>query len=227
MQKDMFLKEEGNKWFNRNYNELKTIDPLNDMVLKAIDFVSISPPQTHTTTSNRLLEIGCSDGSRLKLIKDKYLFDCYGIDPSVDAIEEGGGKYGLNLKVGTADNLQFEDKYFNIILFGFSLYLCDRDDLFKIAYETDRILSDNGYLIINDFQPPFPYKNIYKHCKEISSYKLDYASMFKWNPVYTELFNFIFTHNGHSKREIPDERIGIKILYKNERYAYPHMIQWD
>jgi ubiquinone/menaquinone biosynthesis C-methylase UbiE len=176
---------------------------------------------------NNILEIGCSNGSRLQLIKEKLTeYKFFGIDPSREAIEEGKKKYGLNLQVGTADFLPFEDSFFSIIVFGFSLYLCDRKDLFKIASETDRCLCDNGYLIIKDFQPPFPYKNDYKHLEGIFSYKMDYSRMFSWNPVYTEIFNTIFNHSKNISMENPDERVGIKVLLKNSTYAYPDKIQW-
>jgi ubiquinone/menaquinone biosynthesis C-methylase UbiE len=175
----------------------------------------------------RILEIGCSNGSRLELIKEKLIeAECFGIDPSVEAIEVGKKNNSLNLQVGTADCLPFADDFFDIILFGFSLYLCDRNDLFKIAYEADRCLCDNGHLIIKDFQPPFPYMNRYKHFEGISSYKLDYSRMFSWNPVYTEIFNVVFTHQECIPVKIPDERVGVKILLKNSKYAYPNNIQW-
>jgi ubiquinone/menaquinone biosynthesis C-methylase UbiE len=219
-QREIFLTGEGNAWFQRNSLGLETLDDLSDIVVKAINFAELSPPQ-------RILEIGCADGARLKVIKKVFPESkCYGIDPSDEAIDKGK-KHGFDLQVGTADNLPFERDFFDVILFGFSLYLCDRGDLFKIAYEADRCLCNKGYLIIKDFQPPFPYKNGYVHYEGLSSFKMDYASMFTWNPSYTEIFSIISGHHGYSQREIPDERIGVKILYKSNDYAYPHKIQWD
>jgi len=218
-QRDVFLTGEGNAWFQRNKNNLAEIDDT-DIVAKAIKFVELSCPL-------RILEIGCSNGSRLELLKQIFTdAEYYGLDPSEDAIRMGKEKYNFNLQVGTADTLQFEESFFDLILFGFSLYLCDRKDLFKIAYEADRCLCNNGYLIIKDFQQPFPYKNAYVHYEGLSSYKMDYSLMFKWNPSYTEICRIISSHQGYIQREIPDERIGVTILHKNNVYTYPNDIKW-
>ena len=222
-QKETFLAEEGNAWYQRNCKKLLEVDEgggVSDIVLKAINFVELPSP-------SRILEIGCANGVRLELLKNLFNnSECYGIDPSEEAIKSGKEKYKHNLQVGTADSLPFEKEFFNLIVFGFSLYLCDRKDLFKIAYEADRCLCNNGYLIIKDFQPPFPYRNAYVYRDGISSYKMDYSQMFKWNPSYTEILRILSSHQGYIQREIPDERIGVTILHKNDVYTYPHDIQW-
>jgi len=219
-QKEVFLSGEGNAWFQRNKNKITETDDT-DLVLKAIKFAELSNP-------SRILEIGCADGSRLNLLKQFFSnAECYGLDPSEEAIKSGKEKYKFNLQVGTADTLPFEENYFDLILFGFSLYLCDRKDLFKIAYEADRCLCNNGYIIIKDFQPPFPYRNSYVHYEGISSYKMDYSRMFTWNPAYTEIYRVITSHSGYVQRDIPDERIGVTILHKSNVYTYPHDIIWN
>lgn len=218
-QKDIFLSCEGNAYFQRNNKKIIEVDD-SDIVLKAIKFVELSCPL-------RILEIGCSDGSRLDVLK--HIFpgaEYFGLDPSEDAVRTGKEKYKFNLQVGTADSLPFEESFFDFILFGFSLYLCDRKDLFKIAYEADRCLCNNGYLVIKDFYPPFPYKNAYAHYEGVSSYKMDYSKMFTWNPSYTEICRVLSSHSGYIHRDIPDERIGVTILNKNNVYAYPHDIEW-
>ena len=218
-QKNLFLTSEGNAYFQRNKNTQIEKDDT-DIVLEVIKFVEIPCPL-------RILEIGCSNGSRLEILKQYFTnAECYGLDPSEDAISMGKDKYDFNLMVGTADALPFEEGFFDLILFGFSLYLCDRKDLFKIAYEADRCLGNNGYLIIKDFQPPFPYRNSYVHYEGLSSYKMDYSQMFKWNPAYTEICRVISSHQGFIKRDIPDERIGVTILHKNNTYTYPYDIKW-
>ena len=219
-QKDVFLASEGNAWFLRNTRKLTELDDISDIVLEAIKFIDLP-------CSSHILEIGCSNGKRLKLLQNLYKnVDCFGIDPSKEAVNTGSKEYNLDLRVGTADSLPFDNNYFSLIIFGFSLYLCDRKDLFKIAYEADRCLCNKGYLIIKDFHPPFSYKNSYSHYEGLSSYKMDYSLMFKWNPSYTEIFKVISSHQGFIQLEIPDERIGVTILYKDESYAYPHDIQW-
>ena len=57
---------------------------------------------------------------------------------------------------GAADQLYFESQTFDFVVFGFCLYLCDRDDLFEIAKEAHRVLKPTGWLVIHDFfaEPP-------------------------------------------------------------------------
>lgn len=211
-QKDIFLSEEADEWFIRNkhtYQTQEKVKPLIDLFLD----LEIKPIN--------LLEIGCANGSRLHEIYSKYKCNCSGLDPSNLAIQEGKEKFReLDLKLGTAENLPFNENQFDVIIFGFCLYLCDRKDLFKIACEADRCLKDGGYMFIKDFLPPFAYKNTYVHKKGIFSYKMDYSKMFDWNPTYQRIFQLVTSHSGSEMRSIPNEKIGITVLQKNENSAY-------
>ena len=74
----------------------------------------------------------------------------FGIDPSKKAIKIAQ-ELGINAKVGTAEKLPFIDKEFDLIIFGFCLYLCDTNDLFKIAYEANRVSKVESWISIIDF----------------------------------------------------------------------------
>ena len=155
-------------------------------------------------------------------MRKAFQAECYGIDPSSKAIEDGKSRYPeISLQVGTADDLPFDAGSFDMIIFGFCLYLCDRKDLFKIAYEADRCLKNEGSLIISDFYPPFAYRNRYSHYEGIFSYKMDYSRMFAWNPAYTEISKIVFTHSGYALRDVSDEKLAVIVLRKNEQHAYP------
>jgi len=211
-QKETFLNSEGDQWYSRNQNSLN--NTLSDPIVKTLLNIELAPI--------RVLEIGCSNGMRLNLIEKTFKSECYGIDPSQIAIDQGTRQYdNIKLSVGTADNLNFEDNYFDMIIFGFCLYLCDRKDLFKIAFEADRCLNNNGYIVIKDFFPPSPFKNKYTHKEGIYSYKINYSNLFLWNPAYNEIFLDVFSHEGYNKRNIPNEKLAISILYKDTENAYP------
>jgi len=214
-QKEIFKSSEADNWFRRN-RALYDADSIKDnILLDLLNKLQLSP--------KIILEIGCSNGFRLNEIRKEFSCDCYGIDPSSEAINDGRTKYPyLALSVATADDLRFDDGKFDTIIFGFCLYLCDRNDLFKIAYEADRCLKNQGYIIITDFLPPFPYKNKYSHHPNVYSYKMNYSNMFIWNPVYTEIAQLTYTHSGPIRRDIPDERIATVILRKNAQFAYPN-----
>jgi ubiquinone/menaquinone biosynthesis C-methylase UbiE len=214
-QKDNFLNFEGNNYYERNKSKLVAQDKVvaHDPILLAIEQMVLKPQS--------VLEIGCSNGWRLETVRRLYQAECFGVDPSQAAILDGAAMFpDLRLEKGTADKLPFADDLFDLVVFGFCLYLCDRGDLFRIASEADRVLEDTGHLVIFDFYPPFPYRNSYQHLPGLSSYKLDYASMFTWNPAYTLVWRSVFTHSGLTRIDEPNERLSVAILQKNSQRAY-------
>lgn len=206
-QKNIFLNKEGDNWFNRNLDTISGNDIKNDKVISIMESLNIRP--------GKVLEIGCANGYRLNEINKKYNCEVFGIEPSAKAVEAGIIKYSnINLAVGTADKLPYKEKEFDLLIFGFCLYLCDRHDLFKIAAEADRVLQENGEVIILDFCTPFPYSNKYSHTEGVTSYKMDYSKMFLWNPDYHIRYKHIFSHNRSEKIEIIDDRICLDVLKK-------------
>jgi ubiquinone/menaquinone biosynthesis C-methylase UbiE len=215
-QKEVFLATEGNAWYQRNRAKADTgTDSLaGDQILAGMAQLGIEP--------RTVLEIGCSNGWRLHAIADRYRAQCYGIDPSREAITDGLSRYpGLSLRTGTAENLPFDDGMFDTTILGFCLYLCDRRDLMKIACEVDRVISEKGYIVILDFHPPFPYRNPYSHYPGVYCYKMQYANLFSWNPAYTTVWEKVFSHSGVAGLEDPDDRISVVVLKKGAADAYP------
>lgn len=213
-QKEIFKSSEGDQWFLRNKAAYETLKAKGNIVCESLESIEIQP--------KKILEIGCSNGIRLNDLQETFGAQCYGIDPSVSAIAEGSAKYPqLTLQVGTADSLPFDNDTFDLIVFGFCLCYCDRKDLFKIAMEADRCLSDSGYLTIMDFHPPIFYKNRYSHKDGLFVYKMDYSSLFSWNPSYTVVHQIVSSHSGSTMRHIPDERIAVTTLLKSETEAFP------
>jgi len=159
-QKDIFLAGEADQWFYRNHTALNSkIFDLSDLVVAAISNIVSS-----SSDKNRLkiLEIGCGEASRLAWLADNFGVEVCGLEPSAKAVEFAISK-GVNAQQGTADWLPYEDQTFDVVIFGFCLYLCDRDDLFKIAQEADRVLKKESWLIINDFFSPTPISRDYHH----------------------------------------------------------------
>ena len=97
-QKNIFLENEGDNWFERNKNISKKED---DEIVKIIDYLELK--------YNSLLEIGCSTGYRLNLLKSDNK-DLYGIDPSAKAIEYGLKNY-KNLKKRKGFTKQYQKKF--------------------------------------------------------------------------------------------------------------------
>lgn len=59
--------------------------------------------------------------------------------------------------------MPFGNATFDVIIFGFCLYLCDQQDLFRVAQEADRVLKPDSWLVINDFYAPNLVKRAYHH----------------------------------------------------------------
>ena len=163
-----------------------------------------------------MLEVGCGDGTRLAWLKNNMNADCYGIEPSKLAVDAACGK-GINVKQGTAERLPFEDHSFDIVIFGFCLYLCDREDLFSIASEANRVLRAPGWLMLLDFFSPVPYANLYDYRSGVLSYKMDYWTLFNWHPDYECMTHKVRHHSELGYTDEQDEWIAVSILRKHQK----------
>lgn len=207
-QKNIFLESEGDAWFFRNRESIIQRNFASDRVVNAIQKVVDSDPN-----SKKIIEIGCGNGLRLKHLKDNMGLDVQGIDPSAMAIQDAK-RYGLNVVQGTADDVPCSSGEFDIVVFGFCLYLCDREDLFKIAYETDRILKQNGWIIILDFHSDIPVNRPYHHKPGVFTYKMDYSKLFSWHPNYSLYYQELFHHVEKKFTDEENEHIALNVIRK-------------
>lgn len=172
-QTDVFLHGEGDKYHERNRDK-----QINHSVLDAIFDLPFKP--------SRVLEVGCGDGRYLDAIRDRYGCKCFGIDPSASAIEEGQRKYPkIGIRRGEAmDLVNCHLGEFDLLIFGFCLYLVDRDDLPFIVAGAHRCLKPGGILAIHDFVVDRPERVPYRHSGGLYSYKMDYSALWHSNPEY-------------------------------------------
>jgi ubiquinone/menaquinone biosynthesis C-methylase UbiE len=215
-QKSLFLREEGDAWFSRNKETITTRSgkPGDDAVLKVISSLNLVPKAA--------LEIGCADGYRLRGLEAMTGAACSGVEPSSDAVAEGLRLSPHHrLKVGTADALDFADEAFDMVIYGFCLMYCDRKDLFKVAMEGDRVLKDGGHVILYDFCTDIPYRNAYSHKPGYYCYKMRYGDLFSWSPLYSVIHHQLLSHPGADDITHMDDRIGITVLRKNVKDAFP------
>lgn len=209
-QKDSFLETEGDGYFTRNAGKL--VPRRDDPVVEAILRLGL--------TATAALEIGAANGHRLVALHDRLGCTGAGIDPSAAAIEAGRAAFPqCDLRVGTADVLPFADAAFDLVLFGFCLYLVDPSLHFRAVAEADRVLRDGGHLVIVDFLPPFPYANPYVHVPGLKASKHAYARMFTAHPGYTLVQRTLIGATGGVPQ--PDDRVSIDILAKRMDGAFP------
>ncbi len=205
-QKNLFLNTEADAWYNRNKDNLKLVG---DPILEACE------PIFSTDTISSILEIGCGNGLRFERLFKSTGAKVYGLDPSPMAISIAK-KNGFVAEVGTADRLPWPDSSMDLVIFGFCLYLCDREDLFKISSEADCVLRNPGWLIILDFHSRDQVIHPYKHLEGVNSYKMDYSKAFTWNPGYTTYNQTITGHANPGKFvDDPNEWISTTTIRKN------------
>ena len=206
-QRDIFLSGEGNEWFNRNVHDTKA-EPAYDFFLHDLCNLPLEKGE-----STNVAEIGCGQGFRLQKLAKNNGWKVYGLDPSSKSVD-AAKKLGINAQLGTADELPYLDKSLDLLIFGFCLYLCDRDDLFRICAEAHRVLKPNAWLAILDFWSPSHRSNPYHHKEGVQAYKSNLPAMFCWHPDYVITDHRIRHHSLHSLTDDQDQWVGVTVIRK-------------
>lgn len=188
-QDDIFMSDEGNQWFKRNKNAIVDQNRF-DWPINIIESLK------EKEKIGRILELGCANGWRLARIKDMFQrnVELYGSDASKEAITDGMNRYpDLKLKQGLLSEISF-DVMFDLVIVHFVFHWVDRKSLVKSIAEIDRVICDQGLLIVGDFLPDFPQKRPYHPLpgQDVFTYKQDYANIFKAFGTYSEIFRVTF-----------------------------------
>ena len=92
-----------------------------------------------------VLEIGCGDGKTSSLLADntkRYI----GIDPDSKSIKNANSLFeNVDFRIGSGESLEFENSYFDIVLFTLSLHHQNSRLALK---EANRVLAEKGQLLI-------------------------------------------------------------------------------
>lgn len=218
-QKESFLNYEADAWFERNSTVIMNYNSNED---KVIDLF-----KNYNFEKSTILEIGSSAGYRLNAIKNKYPdASVFGLEPSEKAINYGKLNFPeVNFKNGTADDLSdFEDASFDVVIVGFVFYVIDRIILFKVISEIDRVLKNNGVIVIIDFFSETSLKNSYQHIDEFEaySYKQNYEDIFISSRLYYSLDKSTYSHTSKELDASNDyyDKYSISLLKKDINSSY-------
>ncbi len=187
-QNEIFLDFEADNYYSRTIDRKLKKNYKNDFPIRLLEIYKIKP--------KKVLEIGCDIGGRLNYINEKYGSQCYGIEPSNKAVEDGNLRF-KNIKIvrGVFSDIPFDEK-FDLIIISFVFHWIDRALLAKCVSEVERLLKSEGFLIIGDFYPDNPKKFKYHHLpkEDIWTYKQDYSKIFLSLNQYL-LINFLSTNH--------------------------------
>ncbi len=173
----VFLRSEGNQWYARNKD--KPWNDIDDPVLAAIRQSNL------TIGKANIVEFGSGRGHRIGILQRVTGGTCFGIDPS-DAANKAASELYPNVRfIKGIAGYRYFDIPFDLVIFGFCLYLSDRGSLTSIISIGDGMLRDGGHLIIHDFDPEYPHKVPYHHVDGLFSYKMDYSKLWLANPAYS------------------------------------------
>ena len=207
-QREVFMMSEGDEYFKRNQNYDAKNYIKDDPVCKSIDDIA-----KNIIGQATVVEVGCSDGRRLKALAGKYDWLYQGIEPSTSAIEKGKAD-GIEIFKGSAEKLPISDDSVDILIYGFCLYLCDREELFAISAEANRVTKDKSWIIIHDFWAKADMTNIYHHREGIKSYKTRPEEMFSWHPSFTVMETKIRDIGNNNYTDNQDNWVQTSVLRK-------------
>ncbi len=211
-QTNIFLQGEADSWYQRNKGALAARTTFHEIDVLCRTLAAFKPE------IRSILEIGCGNGAKLNQLSGFFEAQGHGIDPSAQAVEDGNRSFGgtgrVQLSVSSADTLPFADKHFDLVYFGFCLYLVDRDDLLSAVAAADRTLRKGGFLAITDFDPRHRHKRAYHHREGVFSYKQAYSDLFTASGLYHLVAKHSFSHQAEHFTRDADERVALSILHK-------------
>lgn len=216
-----FLEGEADQYFARNRAKYSgatmhlTLSTL-DLALQVIERAMHGRSEQERVLQHAL-EVGCANGLLLSHVCSRLRCEGDGIDPSVEAIRDGTSRFpSLRLRVGTAEELPYDDARFDVVLLGFFLYLLPDSHYLLALAEASRVLRAGGFLIVVDFDHPSTNRRPYAHRSDVASYRhraLDVLTA-------TRMYSLAAKWPVGSFSLDPLDRVSLSLLYK-EPDAYP------
>ncbi|BDC17526.1 class I SAM-dependent methyltransferase [Acidianus sp. HS-5] len=212
----MFEASKYDSWFLKNQNVLES----EALLLKYM----LEP------NPGKALSVGCGSGLFEFILKTRYgitINEC--VEPS-PAMAEVAKSRGLNVKIGQAENLPFEDSSFDtVILNGVLDYANDDAKAVKEAY---RILKAGGHIIVADVIAEGSYGLLYKIAELLGSWEDNYIARVRpQNPYNIEYVKQAKWHTVEEIRKLLEDAgfVVVKIAqtltrhpkYSNESVEYP------
>ena len=202
----LIKKKEADRYFIRNKSY--STDFKDKKILDLIKINSIK--------ANSILEIGCANGNKL----NQYSNLCnskknYGVDLSKKAILDGKQRY-KNLKLLNISSVEI-DKIkvdFDFIICGFFLYHLDRELIFKQFDLIHKKLTNDGLLLIWDFDPLFKHSNKDFNNKQLISFKMSYDTFLIESGLFEIVYKHKYTTPTRDKKKFKSDSVSLTLFKK-------------
>jgi SAM-dependent methyltransferase len=214
------ISREADAYYVRNVDQNK---PVSDPMMPALQRIhAVRPMQS-------VLEIGSNTGWRLDGIRSGLgVVKVCGVEASHLAVDEHQATYpDIPVVRGVAPQVlsSFPAGSFDTVIVGFLMYLLPRDLLFTFAAEVDRILADDGHVVIEDFLHPTAVSRDYTHDDQLRVFKHDPSAPWSWSPTYSLIDRQLIEHEAHTVDNAdPSRWITVDVLRKHPlTTAYPYV----
>jgi len=127
-------------------------DRIFDTMNKGLKLVGIR--MYRPTKGMSSLDVGCGTGSHLELYQ-RYKCNLYGLDisPSMLNVARNRLSETVQLDLGDATDMPYEDKKFDLVISMLSLHEISPDIRSAILTEIERVLRNDGRILLIDFHP--------------------------------------------------------------------------
>jgi ubiquinone/menaquinone biosynthesis C-methylase UbiE len=173
---------------------------------------------------DRVLDVGCANGWRLRRLLKKMLGLglVAGMDLSFTALQDGLSKGSRSLVLADATAFPVRANSMDCVILGFVCYATGRRSALAVLAEVERVVRDDGVVAVLDFLPDAPTVNPYLHVshESIDVIKTDYAgTLVAYGGYQRTALAIRPADTALTLRSLPGpERVGITIL---QRHAIP------
>jgi SAM-dependent methyltransferase len=220
-QNDLFVENEADQWFLRNSLSAVEAVPDDHFILEALKSTVL--PQKGSS-----LDIGGAAGKlSAGFLRIHPEWTCHVIEPSKLAIRAGSKAFPeLHFSQGNLGQREpFSHTNQDLVILAGVMSNLDRAILSQAVANVDASLKDQGYLVISDFDSPYPRKNPYIHRPGCFTFKQDYAKIFLTMETYHVIYRKSVSLAGSLTQSEPndpyDQQWSTTVLQKDlaKRYS--------